>query len=175
LRNERSELVRAYPTGGLPLGPFDRFEQFLFVRVNLHDRTPNEVMSGGLLARDVRLQEHRVLVLHERHQEHVVVTLDDEDSLVGVPIGALVFQDVEQAAALDVEDDVLESDGAIRLELRVLRVAKRSTSLLSAQHNVYLIGTHWHRLQCARQCAQTRSKNGQSGPNANQRLNKKRA
>jgi hypothetical protein len=32
--------------------------------------------------------------------------------------------------------------------------------------HVCSIGTHWHRLQCARQCAQTRSKNGHSGANA---------
>ena len=33
-----------------------------------------------------------------------------------------MFQDVEQIAALDVEDDVLEPDGALGPELRVLRV-----------------------------------------------------
>ena len=33
-----------------------------------------------------------------------------------------MFQDVEQIATLDVEDDVLEPDAAIRLELRVLRI-----------------------------------------------------
>jgi hypothetical protein len=32
-----------------------------------------------------------------------------------------VFQDVEQVATLDVEDDVLEPDAALRPELRVLR------------------------------------------------------
>jgi hypothetical protein len=32
---------------------------------------------------DDRLQEHRVLVLDERHQVYVVLALDDEDALVG--------------------------------------------------------------------------------------------
>jgi hypothetical protein len=40
----------------------------------------------------------------------------------GVTAGVRVFQDVEQIAALDVEDDVLEPDAALRPELRVLRV-----------------------------------------------------
>ena len=63
-----------------------------------------------------------MLVLDERHQVHVLLALDDEDALAGVPVGVRVFQDVEQVAALNVEDDVLEPDAAIRLELRVLRV-----------------------------------------------------
>jgi len=36
-----------------------------------------------------------------------------------------VLQDVEQLASLDVEDDVLEPDAALRPELRVLRVVPR--------------------------------------------------
>jgi hypothetical protein len=75
-----------------------------------------EVLLCGLPARDDRLQEHRVLVLDERHQIHVVLALDDEDALAGVPVGIRVFQDVEQVATLNVEDDVLEPDDAIRLE-----------------------------------------------------------
>jgi len=63
-----------------------------------------------------------VLVLDERHQVHVVLALDDEDALAGVPVGVRVFQDVEQLATLDVEDDGLEPDAAVRPELRVLRV-----------------------------------------------------
>ena len=63
-----------------------------------------------------------MLVLDERHQVHVVLALDDEDALAGVAVGVRVFQDVEQVATLNVEDDVLEPDTAIRLELRVLRV-----------------------------------------------------
>jgi hypothetical protein len=92
-----------------------------------------EVLLRGLSARDDRLQEHRMLVLDERHQVHVVLALDDEDALAGVPVGVRVFQDIEQVTTLDVEDDVLEPDAAIRLELRVLRVVpRRSISLLSA-------------------------------------------
>jgi hypothetical protein len=52
----------------------------------------------------------------------MVLAPDDEDALAGVAAGVRVFQDVEQVAPLDVEDDVLESDGALRPELRVLRV-----------------------------------------------------
>ena len=52
-----------------------------------------------------------MLVLDERHQVHVVLAPDDEDALAGVKV-----------AALDVEDDVLEPDVALRPELRVLRV-----------------------------------------------------
>ena len=42
-----------------------------------------------------------LLVLHERHQEHVVFAPDDEDALASVTAGVRVFQDVEQIAALD--------------------------------------------------------------------------
>jgi hypothetical protein len=63
-----------------------------------------------------------VLVLDERHQVHVVLALDDEDALAGIRVGVRVFQDVQQIATLNVEDDVLEPDAAVRLELRVLRV-----------------------------------------------------
>ena len=63
-----------------------------------------------------------MLVLDERHQVHVVLAPDDEDALAGVTVGVRVFQDVEQVATLDVEDDVLEPDAALRPELRVLRV-----------------------------------------------------
>jgi hypothetical protein len=56
-----------------------------------------------------------VLVLDERHQVHVILALDDEDALASVPVGVRMFQDVEQVATLDVEDDVLEPDVAIRL------------------------------------------------------------
>jgi hypothetical protein len=52
--------------------------------------------------------------------------------------------------------------------------SKYFTAIL-AYHNVCSIGTLWHQLQCARQCAQTRSEDHQSGANANQAINKKRA
>ena len=63
-----------------------------------------------------------MLVFDERHEVHVVLALDDEDALPGVAIGVRMFQDVEQVATLDVEDDLLEPDAALRPELRVLRV-----------------------------------------------------
>src|SRR5436190_18487162 len=42
--------------------------------------------------------------------------LDYEDALADVPVAVRVFQDVEQVAMLNVEDDALEPDAAIRLE-----------------------------------------------------------
>ena len=91
-------------------------------------------------------------------------------------VGVRMFQDVERVAVLNVEEDVLEPDAAIGLELRVLRVVSgevlhcdwRSTTCAREAHNR-------HRFQCARQCAQTWSRDGHSGANANQRSNKKRA
>jgi hypothetical protein len=85
-----------------------------------------------------------------------------------------VFQDVEQITALDVKNDVLEPDAAIRRELRVLRVrAGRSTSALGEwSHDVCLGGTHWHRLECAHECAQTRSEVGRPPANANHETKK---
>jgi hypothetical protein len=134
------------------------------------------VLLRGLPARDDRLQENRVLVLDERHQVHAVFAPDDKDALPGVSIRVRVLQDVEQVAALDVEDDLLEPDAALRPELRVLRVVPiEELHRDLASHTVCLIGTRWHRLQCARQCAQTRSEEHQSAPNANQGTNKKRA
>ena len=62
-----------------------------------------------------------MLVLDERHQVYVFLALDDENTLAGVTLGVRVFKDVERIAALDVEDDVLEPNAAVRLELRVLR------------------------------------------------------
>jgi hypothetical protein len=117
-----------------------------------------------------------VLILDERHQKHVVLASDDEDALAAVTLGVRVLQDVEQAASLDVEDDVLEPDAALLAELRVLRIVPVEVLLCrSAQLDVCLIGTLCRRRQCARQCAQTRSEGHHSGANANQVPNKKRA
>jgi hypothetical protein len=77
-----------------------------------------EVLLRRLTARDNRFQEHRELVFDERHEVYVVVPLDDEDALAPVTLWVRVLQDFEQVAALDVENDVLEPDAAIRLELR---------------------------------------------------------
>src|SRR3954471_3649679 len=51
-----------------------------------------EVLLRRLPARDDRLQEQRVLILHERHQVHVALALDDEDALTDVTAGVRVFQ-----------------------------------------------------------------------------------
>jgi hypothetical protein len=85
-------------------------------------RLLTEVLLRRLPARDDRLEELRVLVLDERHQVHVTLATDYEDTLAGVTVGVRTFQDVEQVAALDVEDDVLEPYVALRPEFRVLRV-----------------------------------------------------
>jgi hypothetical protein len=45
-----------------------------------------------------------VLVLDERHQVHVVLASDYEDALARIPFGVRVFKNIEQVAALDVED-----------------------------------------------------------------------
>jgi hypothetical protein len=49
-----------------------------------------------------------VLILYERHEVYIVLAPDDEDALAGVAVAVRVFQSVEQVAALDVKDDVLE-------------------------------------------------------------------
>jgi hypothetical protein len=51
-----------------------------------------------------------VLVFNERHQVHVIVASDDENTPAAVTVGVRMFQDVQQLAALDVEDDVLKPD-----------------------------------------------------------------
>ena len=104
------------------------------------------------------------------------MALDDEDALTTVTLGVRVFQGVEQIATLDVEDDVLEPDAAIRLELRVLRVVPGEVlQCLEDRTIVCLQGTRWHRLECARECAQTRSEPGHPPANATHETNKKRA
>jgi hypothetical protein len=75
-----------------------------------------------------------------------------------------MFQDVEQIATLNVEDDVLESDAPL------------FPSFASSQAKYFTPGrTSASTLQCARQCAQTRSEDRQSAANANQATNEKRA
>ena len=49
----------------------------------------------------------------------------DEDALADVMVGVRMFQNVEQIAALDMEDDILEPETALLPELRVLRVVPR--------------------------------------------------
>jgi hypothetical protein len=66
----------------------------------------------------------------------------------------------------------LASDWADRL-IGITRLALSPDK--STRGYVCLIGTHWRRLQCARQCAQTRSEDHQSAANANQAANEKRA
>ena len=87
-----------------------------------------EILLRGLPARYDCLQEDRVLVLDERHQVHIVLPPDDEDTLASVTAGVRMFENVEQVAPLDVEDDVLEPDAALRPSFRSSRRPRRSTS-----------------------------------------------
>jgi hypothetical protein len=61
-----------------------------------------EVLLRGLPTRDDRLQEDRVLVLDERHQVHILLASDDENTLPGVTVRVRVLEDVEQVPTLDV-------------------------------------------------------------------------
>lgn len=99
-----------------------------------------------------------MLVLDKRHEEPVVVALNHEDALTAVTVWVRVLQDVEQVAALDVEDDVLEPDAALRPELRVLRVVP--VEVLHSSEDITVVclrGTHWHRLECAQNEVRNRS------------------
>jgi hypothetical protein len=66
-----------------------------------------------------------------------------------------VFQDVEQVATLDMEDDVLEPDAALRPELCVLRIIPVEV----LHHSQRITGSSG---------AQTRSENHRSAANASQ-------
>ena len=59
------------------------------------------------------------------NQIHVVVALDNEDALAGVPVGVRVFEYVEHVTALDIKHDVLEPDATIRSERRVFGAVPR--------------------------------------------------
>jgi len=90
--------------------------------------------------------------------------------------GTLVFaqlQDVEQVAACDLDDHILEADAALLPELRVLRVD--SSELATGIHSGVPRRHDRHRQGCAQECAQTRSKVHQPAANANHEANKKRA
>jgi hypothetical protein len=87
-----------------------------------------------------------VLVLDQRHKVLVVIPLDDEDAPAGVAFGVRMFENVEQVAAFDVEDDVLEPNAALRPETRVVRVGPVEVLHRNSGYNdVCLVGTHWHR------------------------------
>jgi hypothetical protein len=63
----------------------------------------------------------------------VVLAPDDEDTLAATTVGVRVFQNVDQLTTLDVEDDVRETDAAMRLELRAL--ASSQTKYFTARRN----------------------------------------
>ena len=83
-----------------------------------------------------------------------------------------MLQDVEEIPALDVEHDVFEPDAAalsFALSLSKYLMDTSVTPSLCSQ------SAAWHCLQCAHQCAQTRSDDHHSAANANQVPNEKRA
>src|SRR5262245_51100446 len=102
--------------GRLPFASFNGVEQPLFVSVHHHRGTLHQVLLRGLPTRDDRVQEDRVLIFD------VGLRANDEDALPCVTVGVRLLQDVEQIAALDVKDEILEPDAPLLPELRVLRV-----------------------------------------------------
>jgi hypothetical protein len=75
-----------------------------------------------------------------------------------------VIQDVEQVAALDVEDNVLEPDAAARPELRFF-ASSQSKYFTDISVGQCVLDRH---TLASRPCAQTRSEDRQSAANANQ-------
>jgi hypothetical protein len=53
-----------------------------------------QVPLRGFATRNDRLQGNQLVVFHEWHEVHVVVTLDDEDPLAAIPLLVRVFKDV---------------------------------------------------------------------------------
>jgi hypothetical protein len=80
-----------------------------------------------------------------------------------------MFQDVEQVATVDVEDDILEPDAAFFLSFAFFASSQAKYFTRSRDITaVCLLGTHWRRLECAQECARTRSRTGHPAANANQ-------
>ena len=108
--------------GGLPLAALHGVKQLLFFSIKFIVGLLTEVLLRRLPARDDRLQEDRVLVLHEGHQVHIFLALDDENALASITVGVRIFQNVEEFATLDMKGDVLGPDATLRPELRIPRV-----------------------------------------------------
>jgi hypothetical protein len=53
-----------------------------------------QVLLRGFATRDDRLQGNQLVVFHEWHEVHIIVTLDDEDPLIAIPLLIRVFKDV---------------------------------------------------------------------------------
>lgn len=66
-------------------------------------RLLTQVLLRGLATGNDRLQEDRLLILHERHQVDVGVAPHHEDPLLGVSLRVRVRQDVEQVSVIDQE------------------------------------------------------------------------
>jgi hypothetical protein len=67
-----------------------------------------QVLLRGFTTRTDRLQCNQLVVLHEWHEGHVIVTPDDEDPLTAVSLLVRVFQDVQHVPLSGGEGDVLE-------------------------------------------------------------------
>lgn len=55
-----------------------------------------------------------MFVFGERHEVDVVAPSDDEDPLALIAVQLVALEDVEKVTALNMEDDVLESNAAAR-------------------------------------------------------------
>jgi hypothetical protein len=97
-----------------------------------------QVLLRGFATRNDRLQRNHLVVFDEWHQVHVIVTLDDEDSLTAISLLIRVFKDVQHVPLSDEEHDLLEAEVAVSLQLLVLRVVP---------------GEILHQSECTRMCA----------------------
>lgn len=132
---------------------------------------PRALVGGLPLASLDRLKQ-LLLVSHQASSSVSSprsLALDNDDPLAGVSIGVRVLEIVEQIAALNVEHDLRSRCQALS---SASRSPRRSTSPLAGSRDVCLLGTHWHRPECAQECAQTRSEDNHSLANANQATNK---
>jgi hypothetical protein len=105
-----------------------------------------EILLRGLPVRDDRLQEDRVLVLHERHQVHVVLAPDDEDALAGVTarFGCSRMSSRSPRSMWKTMSSNPMPRSALSFAFFASSQSKYFTELLG-YHDVCLIGTRWRR------------------------------
>ena len=77
-------------------------------------------MFGHLAAGNDRLEEDHLVILDERHETGVTLDIDDEDALPRILLLIWVLNRVEQTAARQVENNVLERDAALLFKPFVL-------------------------------------------------------
>ena len=115
-----------------------------------------------------------MLVL-ERHQVHVVLAPDDEDALPRITVGAECSR-----MSSRLPRSMWNTPSSNPMPRSFLSFAFFASSQAKYFTDIGVsrgvLDSHTlRRLQCARQCAQTRSKIGQTAATANQATNKKRA